>query len=140
MEPVVSHIEITVRDMAVALPFYDKLMPLLGYDLAQRSSTWIAAHEKHVVSYEHPRLGIAITSPREEFAHELVHRRRPGALHHLAFKVDSRADVDRLYEQLLGIGATVVIPPREFPEYTPPGYYALFFKDPDGIRYEIVTH
>jgi hypothetical protein len=38
------------------------------------------------------------------------------------------------------IGAAVVIPPREFPEYTPTGYYALFFKDPDGIRYEIVTH
>ena len=26
------------------------------------------------------------------------------------------------------------------PEYTPPGYYALFFKDLEGIKYEIVTH
>ena len=31
-----------------------------------------------------------------------------------------------------------MIPPREFPEYVPPGYYALFFKDPQGIKYEIV--
>jgi catechol 2,3-dioxygenase-like lactoylglutathione lyase family enzyme len=139
MEPVVSHIEITVRDMEVAVPFYDKLLPLLGYSLAHRSSAVIEAHDKHVVSYEHPRLGIAITSPRREFADEAVHRRRPGALHHLAFKVESRADVDRLHLELLKIGATVVIPPREFPEYRPPGYYALFFKDPDGIRYEIVT-
>jgi hypothetical protein len=23
-------------------------------------------------------------------------------------------------------------------EYTPAGYYALFFKDPEGIKYEIV--
>jgi hypothetical protein len=30
--------------------------------------------------------------------------------------------------------------PREYPEYTPVGYYALFFKDLDGIKYEIVTH
>ena len=140
MEPEISHIEITVRDMQTAVPFYDKLMPLLGYSPAQRSSAMIEAHDKHVVSYEHPRLGIAITSPRREFADEAVHRRRPGALHHLAFKVGSRADVDRLHVELLGIGATIVIPPREFPEYRPPGYYALFFKDPDGIKYEIVTH
>ena len=140
MEPVVSHIEITVRDMEAAVPFYDKLLPLLGFSLARRSSAMIETHDKHVVSYEHPRPGIAITSPRREFAHEVVHRRRPGALHHLAFKVESRADVDRLHQELRKIGANVVIPPREFPEYTPPGYYALFFKDPDGIKYEIVTH
>lgn len=140
MEPVISHLEITVRDMEAAVPFYDKLLPLLGYSLAHRSSAVITTHDKHVVSYEHPRLGIAITSPRREFAAEAVHRRRPGALHHLAFKVESRVDVDRLHEELLRIGATVVIPPREFPEYTPPGYYALFFKDPDGIKFEIVTY
>ena len=140
MEPEISHIEITVGNMEVAIPFYDKLLPLLGYDLAHRSSAVIEKHDKHVVSYEHPRLGIAITSPRQEFADEAVHRRRPGALHHLAFKVESRAEVDRLHIELLRIGAAIVIPPREFPEYTPPGYYALFFKDPDGIRYEIVTH
>jgi catechol 2,3-dioxygenase-like lactoylglutathione lyase family enzyme len=140
MEPTISHIEITVRDMQKAVPFYDKLLPLFGFDLAQRSSATFAAHDKHVVSYEHPKLSIAITSPRREYAHEPVHRRRPGSMHHLAFKVDSRSEVDRLHDQLLEIGAEVVIPPREFPEYTPSGYYALFFKDPDGIRYEVVTH
>lgn len=140
MEPIVSHIEITVRDMEVAVPFYDKLLSLLGYDMALKSSAVIDAHDKHVVSYDHPRLGIAITSPRREFAADVVHRRRPGALHHLAFKVASRADVDRLHVELLKIGATIVSPPREFPEYAPVGYYALFFKDPDGIKYEIVTH
>lgn len=140
MEPVVSHIEITVRDMAVAVPFYDRLLPLLGYDLAQRTSAVLTEHDKHVVSYEHPRLGIAITSPRPELADQPVHRRRPGALHHLAFKLESRAEVDRLHAELRKIGATIVTPPREFPEYTPPGYYALFFKDPDGIKYELVTY
>lgn len=139
MEPILSHIEITVRDMEKAIAFYDKFLPLLGYSLDMRSEATLPAHEKHVVSYEHPLLGIAITSPRRELAEERVHRRRPGALHHLAFKAGSREEVDRLYEQLKQIGADVVIPPREFPEYTPPGYYALFLRDPDGIRYEIVT-
>ncbi|UCG97507.1 MAG: VOC family protein [Burkholderiales bacterium] len=140
MEPVISHIEITVRNLDKAAFFYDKFLPLLGFSLEHRYAAAIPAHDKHVISYEHPRLGIAITSPRSELAAEPVQRRRPGALHHLAFKVESRAEVDRLYQQLLEIGADVVMPPREFPEYTPPGYYALFLRDPDGIKYEIVTY
>src|SRR5688572_28590324 len=40
--------------------------------------------------------------------------------------------------ELKGIVATIVSAPREYPEYTPPGYYAVFFKDPEGIEYEIV--
>ncbi len=67
-----------------------------------------------------------------------MHRRRPGALHHLAFRAASRAEVDRLHVALQSIGANIVSAPREYPEYTPPGYYALYFKDPEGIQYEIV--
>ncbi len=50
MEPIIDHIEITVRDMTVAVGFYDKLLPLLGFDLGNRSSARIEQHEKHVVS------------------------------------------------------------------------------------------
>ena len=111
MEPFIDHIEITVKDMAAAVPFYDRLLPLLGF---------------------------AITSPRRAFAGETINRRKPGALHHLAFRATSRAEVDRLHLEIKAIGATIVSPPREYPEYTPAGYYALFFKDPEGIKYEIV--
>ena len=38
------------------------------------------------------------------------------------------------------IGATIVSAPREYPEYVPKGYYAVFFKDPDGLKYEVVTY
>jgi len=138
MEPVVDHIEITVKDMSVAVPFYDKLLPLLGFDVQERVSAVMEEHDKHVVQYSHRRLGFAITSPRSGFASETINRRKPGALHHLAFKAPSRAEVDRLHSKLKQIGATVVSPPREYPEYTPPGYYALYFKDPEGIEYEIV--
>ena len=138
MEPVIDHIEITVKNMAVAVPFYDKLLPLLGFDVQRRVSAVMKEHEKHVVQYDHPRLGFAITSPRRAFAGDAMSRRRPGALHHLAFKATSRAEVDRLHSELKRIGATIVSPPREYPEYTPPGYYALFFKDLEGLKYEIV--
>ncbi len=138
MEPIIDHIEITVKDMGVAVPFYDKLLPLLGFHPNKKVRAVMTKHDKEVVQYEHPRLGFAITSPRSGFANETVHRRRPGALHHLAFRADSRHEVDRLCRELEKIGAIIVSPPREYPEYTPPGYYALFFKDPEGIKYEVV--
>ena len=72
---------------------------------------------------------------------DTINRRKPGGLHHLAFRAASRAEVDRLHSELRQIGATIVSPPREYPEYTPPpGYYALFFKDLEGIKYEIVCY
>ncbi len=51
MEPIVDHIEITVRDIEVAAPFYDLLLPLLGFDPAKRTRATIAAHEKEVLQY-----------------------------------------------------------------------------------------
>ena len=62
MEPTIDHIEITVKDMNVAVPFYDKLLPLLGFDLQTRVGAVMEEHDKQVVQYEHPRLGFAITS------------------------------------------------------------------------------
>ena len=138
MEPIIDHIQITVKDMSIAMPFYDKLLPVLGFDIRNRVSGVIKGHEFHVVEYTHPRLIFAITSPRSAFAGDTINRRKPGALHHLAFKAESRAEVDRLHSELKRIGATIVSPPREYPEYTPPGYYALYFKDLEGIKYEIV--
>ncbi len=140
MKPVVDHIQITVRDVATAVPFYDRLLPLLGFSRESRSSAVIEDHDFFVVEYSHPLLAFAITSPRKALESEVVHRRRPGALHHLAFRAESRAEVDRLHEEIKALGALIVAPPREYPEYTPAGYYAFFFKDPDGIKYEIVTH
>ena len=140
MEPVIDHIQITVGDFPVAVAFYDRLMPLLGFNLEKRASAAIPSHDFQVVEYGHPRLAFAITSPRQGLRNDPVHRRRPGALHHLAFRVKSREEVDELHREVEAIGATIVSPPRPYPEYRPAGYYALFFKDPEGIKYEIVTH
>jgi catechol 2,3-dioxygenase-like lactoylglutathione lyase family enzyme len=140
MEPIIDHIQITVRDMDVAVPFYDKFLPLVGFDPRCRSTAVIEDHEFHVVEYLHPRLAFAITSPRPAVAADAVHRRKPGALHHLAFKAESRAEVDRLFSELKEIGAVIVSEPRNYPEYTPQPYYAPFFKDLEEIKYEIVCN
>jgi hypothetical protein len=62
-------------------------------------------------------------------------RHAPG-LNHLAFHVPSRQHVEDLHGHLCGIGAKILRAPAEYP-YTP-GYYAVFFADPDGMKLEIV--
>ena len=51
MEPVIDHIQITVRDFPIAVEFYDQLMPILGFDPEKRTSATVSAHDLHVVEY-----------------------------------------------------------------------------------------
>src|SRR5207253_2392557 len=55
----------------------------------------------------------------------------------VAFRAESRAQVDALARDVAAWGGTILHPPREYPEYVP-GYYAVFFADPDGIKLELV--
>jgi len=137
MKPIIDHIQITVKDMNVAEDFYDKFLPILGFDINNKVSAFIEEHDFHVIEYSHSLLSFAITSPRQAFKNDSVHRRKPGALHHLAFKADSRKEVDNAYLELLKIGAIIVSEPQFQPEYSE-NYYAVFFKDMENIKYEIV--
>ena len=51
------------------------------------------------------------------------------------FDADSRDEVDRLHGEMVAAGATVLDAPAEY-QYTP-GYYAVFFADPDGLKLEL---
>ena len=97
----------------------------------------MAQHDFDVVEYQHPLLLFGINSPREAFRGDAIHRRKPGALHHLAFKAESCEEVDKIYLQIKEIGAHIVEEPKFFPQQGE-RYYALFFKDTEGIKYEVV--
>jgi hypothetical protein len=77
-----------------------------------------------------------IAVPPERRAHGF-HRKNIG-LNHVALWVDGRADVDTFHRELLE--ARRIAPlyggPREYPEYAP-GYYAVFFEDPDRLKVEV---
>lgn len=139
MQPVIDHIQITVKNLDVAEKFYDAFLPVLGFDINRKVKAFIPEHDFHVVEYSHEILSFAITSPREAFKNDEVHRRKPGSLHHLAFKAESRDEVDRAYRKLVEIGAVIVTPPKLYPEYSET-YYAVFFKDHENIKYEIVCN
>ncbi len=137
MEPIIDHIQITVKNIDLATPFYDKMLGLLGFDIDRKVSAYLEEHDFRVVEYPHPNLAFAITSPRTAFLNDEIHRRKPGSLHHLAFKAESKNEVDRLYPELIAIGAEIVGGPKLWPQHGP-DYYAVFFKDLEGIKYEVV--
>ena len=137
MQPIIDHIQITVKDLGLAETFYDKLMPLLGFDLTKKTKGVVPKHKFEVIEYMHPILIFAINSPREVFKDQTVHRRKPGSIHHLAFKATSRNEIDEIYPKIQEAGAEIVNPPQFYPQHGE-NYYALFFKDLDGIKYEIV--
>jgi catechol 2,3-dioxygenase-like lactoylglutathione lyase family enzyme len=123
----VDHIDLTVNDLARAIVFYERVLPALGMRRV--------AHESYVAwGNAHLNIGLREASTAQRGAR--FERTRVG-LHHLALKVRSRADVDRFHAFLVRSGLTVLDPPAEYPEYGP-GYYAVFFADPDGLKLELV--
>lgn len=93
MKPIIDHIQITVKNMKIAEPFYDKLMPILGYSLTDKISAVIEEHDLYVVEYLNESFDFAICSPRTTFKSDTIHRRKPGAFHHMAFRANSRKEV-----------------------------------------------
>ena len=78
---------------------------------------------------------LAIREADAEHGHVAHVETGPG-LDHLCFRARSREDVDRVYEFLREIGADIVRAPEE--GWWAPGYYSLSFRDPEGIRPELI--
>lgn len=57
----------------------------------------IEEHDLYVVEYLSESFDFAICSPRTAFKSDTIHRRKPGTFHHMAFRVNSRKEVDELY-------------------------------------------
>ena len=122
-----SHICLTVRDFSVSVPFYDQVMEFLGY---RRSET-----RDDYVEWDGPA-GWFILRPAREASADRTHDRYSPGLHHLAWRADSRAEVDALASLLREMNATIESGPADQPDYGD-GYYAVFFLDPDGIKLEL---
>lgn len=130
----VHHVDLTVRDPSASRPFYETVLGFMGYTNANASPDGQGFEFDMVadVGGYHVSIGLVRALPDAP-----AHNKRHPGLHHLAFRAESRADVDALYALLQKIGANVLDAPAEYPQYSP-GYYALFFTDPDGLKLEYV--
>jgi glyoxylase I family protein len=130
-----SHLDFTITDPTRSVPFDQAVLSWLGYHRVSvgaettASACWAIADQGGSIF----SLGLEpARGPGTQQTHDWY---APG-LHHVAFHVDSRTDVDQIYAQLLAIGAEVLAPPAEY-AYTP-GYYAVACRDPDGLVLEFV--
>ena len=129
MRGLVHHLDFTVRDLDRSAPFYETVLGFLGYRLVRRDATGMDWDLSAPAGY----CSIGIKPARTSRKHD----RYSTGLHHLAWHAASRTDVDRLHALLLERGITILDPPAEYPAYGA-GYYALFFADPDGLKFEFV--
>ena len=131
----VHHVDLVVSSIERSLPFYRELLGPIGYTRigeveGERGETiWYLAG---------PGSAIGLREAQSEAEQQLggVDRYRIG-LHHLALEAVSRSVVDERHDWLVRSGATIESEPREYAYI--PGYYAVFFYDPDGIKLEVVN-
>ena len=104
----VHHVDLVVSSVERSLPFYRDLLGPLGF---HRISEVEGERGETIWYFGGPGSSIGIR------------------------QAQGLGGIDR-HGWLVGLGATIETPPREY-AYSP-GYYAVFFYDPDGIKLEIV--
>ncbi len=114
-----DHVTILVSSLEHSMPFYDRLLSLLGFE-KQRDHVW-SDGAGFYLQFQQAAAG---TRPYERYG--------PG-MNHLGFGAASQEQVVELRAAMLAAGFEV--PAIQHLD----GATALFMKDPDGIRFE-VTH
>jgi catechol 2,3-dioxygenase-like lactoylglutathione lyase family enzyme len=125
----VHHVDLVVSSVERSLPFYRDLLGPLGF---HRISEVEGERSETIWYFGGPGSSVGI---RQAQSLGGTDRYRIG-LHHLALEAVSRAVVDERHRWLVQQAAEIETPPQEY-AYSP-GYYAVFFYDPDGIKLEIV--
>ncbi len=130
-----SHVDLVVASLERSLPFYRGLLEPIGwsgYDeiVGERGETI------HYLSV--PGSGVSAIGLREaqSDAETEPYDRYSVGLHHLCIDVPSRSAVDERAAWIDASAGRLLSAPAEY-GYTP-GYYAVFFTDPDGIKLELL--
>jgi predicted enzyme related to lactoylglutathione lyase len=112
-----GHVDLRVSSLDIAFAFYDELLPALGFVDRYHGGDWKV--------WGTP--GAEYVGVTESPAHAANENR-------VAFRVESRAEVERIADIARRAGADVS-GPKEMPYG--PGYYAAYFADPSGNRLEV---
>jgi predicted enzyme related to lactoylglutathione lyase len=114
-----DHIDLRVPSLADAAPFYEKLLPALGFSRRVDVEDWLQFEggDDEVTAF----FGIT-----ESPSH------RPNE-NRIAFRAENRDAVDELARIAAEAGAKKIEGPMDYEA----GYYAVFFEDPCGNRLEV---
>lgn len=124
---VFDHLGITIDDLARSIAQFDPVMAALGFTRsdAESSVSWWREGETELILFPAREPG---SGP---------HRHGRVGWQHLAFALDSRAEVDRLHALALDAGWSAVREPKLYPRFND-RYYATFVEDDNGIRIEFM--
>jgi catechol 2,3-dioxygenase-like lactoylglutathione lyase family enzyme len=117
-----DHIDLRVKNRENAQRFYAQVLPAIGFRVYKSGEKWglFEAGGGTAVDF----FGFT-----EEAGHEPNGNR-------IAFWANSRAAVDKVAEVVRKAGGKNIEGPELCVEYSP-GYYAVFFEDPDGNKLEV---
>jgi catechol 2,3-dioxygenase-like lactoylglutathione lyase family enzyme len=100
MRGVIHHLDLTVKDPEQVFGFYDAVLSALGYRLEKKSEGGFDWNLRSPLG-DH---SIGLVKANSEGVRRSHDRYSPG-LHHVAWGVDSREEIDCIYEVLQRIGA-----------------------------------
>ncbi len=139
-----AHIDLSASDPAKAIKFYAALLEGLGFrrvdvpypDYQGEAPT---RAQWRLTPDNGPTFEIDLRPSEGPNAKRAYDRYAPGP-HHIAFHAASRAQVDDIHAAMIAAGAAVLDAPADYTGQTgyTDGYYAAFFADPDGVKWEVV--
>lgn len=116
-----DHVDFRVRDLRGLTPFYDAVMPALGLRVIRGGTR---CREYYHDDKRLPFFGLHASATS-----------KPGRSR-IAFAAATRKDVDRIASAVRRAGGRAISGPEVCSDYSQP-YYAVFFEDPDGNRFEV---
>jgi catechol 2,3-dioxygenase-like lactoylglutathione lyase family enzyme len=117
-----DHTGVNVSDFEASRRFYTAAQAPLGYELLLEFNASVAGFGEQ----GKPDFWIAQGAPNTPHIH-------------IAFRADTRREVDAFYDAALGAGARDNGAPGLRPQYHP-DYYGAFVLDPDGHNIEAMYH
>ncbi len=118
-----DHIDLRVKNLARAREFYGRILPALGFTFDRSDNDG------------GPFYSVGGDRPSEFFGFTEDLQHQPNGTR-IAFWAESRSEVDQFAGIVRAAGGLNLEGPELCREYSP-GYYALFFEDPDGNKFEI---
>lgn len=118
-----DHIDLRVKNLGRARKFYGEILPHLGFTCDRSDKEWGTFY------------AVGRDKPSDFFGFTEDPDHQPNGTR-IAFWAETREQVDKIAQIVRHAGGQNLEGPEICPGYSP-GYYALFFEDPDGNKLEI---